>query len=136
MTARITKRAGELDPLVQVITDKLAAQDNASRLQRATALAASLFPDNFSAEGIGSPTTKAPDLQADLGQDPGEKAVGVLGVFWDDDDSPVGCSDPSICDAYEGGRSPYSATSGGHWRHFRHIPTNPEALQFLKDNSQ
>ena len=118
MTARTAKNAGELDPLVQAITDKLAAQDNASRLQRATALAASLFPVED-----GSPKG------SELGQDPGEKAVGCFGVFG----SSIGdlCFF-GICSAYKNGF--YTDKDGDSHRHFRPIATSAADLSWLKDN--
>jgi hypothetical protein len=112
------KNAATPDPLVHAIADKLAAQDNASRLQRATALAASLFPVED-----GSPKG------SELGQDPGEKAVGCFGVFG----SNIGdfCFF-GTCFGYKD--SLYKDKDGDTHHHFRPITISAADLAWIKDN--
>ena len=122
MSTRTTKPKAvkETDPLLQAIVQKLAAKDHGSRLQRATALAATLFPD----------TKRIVDGAEDLGPNPGEESVGKFGVFGQ---SEGHLSFFGVCIRHDAGK--YLDKDGDRYPFFRHIPTTPAIFQWLKDNN-
>lgn len=112
-----TKKPTPADSLLSALVEHIRLRDDASREARARAVLASL--DSVIDGNVQE--AQASSASSTVGKDPGEKAVGLFGLFWDSegDDGAFGTCDGVDLEAPD---EIYHRHEGSYWRHFLPLP--------------